>query len=60
MVHSVTIACKQSKWLMDSIMTSHGNYVRQEEYHMKGGEDRVRLVSDTNAGIEGLSTAIRF
>ena len=34
MIHTVMIARKQSNKLLDSIMKSHGNHVRQEEYEI--------------------------
>ena len=52
MVHTIVIACKQSEKLMDSIMKRHGNHVRQEEYQIEGGEERVKLVLVTVARIE--------
>ena len=54
MVHTVMIACKQSERLMDSIMKRHGNHVKQEEYQIEGGEERVRLVLNTIARVEEL------
>jgi hypothetical protein len=52
MVHTVMIACKQSEKLMDSIMKRHGNHVKQEEYQIEGGKERVRLVLNTIARVE--------
>jgi hypothetical protein len=60
MVHSVMIACKQSEKLMDSIMKRHGNHVRQEEYHIEGGEARICLILNTIARVEESLHSISF
>ena len=60
MVHTVTIACKQSEKLMDSIMKRHGSRIKQEEYEIEGGEQRVRLVLDTIARVEESLHSVPF
>ena len=60
MVHTVVIACKQSEKLLDSIMRSHGNHVRQEEYEIPGGENRVKLILNTVARMEETLHGVPF
>ena len=60
MVHTVAIACKQSEKLLDSIMKGHGNHVKQEEYEIQGGEDRIALVLNTIARVEETLHAMPF
>jgi hypothetical protein len=60
MVHTVVIACKQSEKLLDSIMKRHGNHVRQEEYEIEGGEQRVRQILNTIARVEEILHSVPF
>ncbi len=60
MVHTVVIAYKQSEKLMDSIMKRHGAHVRQEEYEIEEGEERVRVVFDTIARVEESLHSVPF
>ena len=60
MVHTVVIACKQSEKLLDSIMKRHGNHVRQEEYEIQGGEERIGLILNTIARVEEALHAMPF
>jgi hypothetical protein len=60
MVHAVVIACKQSEKPMDSIMKRQGNHVRQEEYEIKGGEERVRAILDTIARVKESLHSVPF
>ena len=60
MVYTVVIACKQTEKLLDSIMKSHGNHVRQEEYEIPGGEDRIKLILNTVARMEETLHSVPF
>ena len=60
MVHTVVIACKQSEKLMDSITKRHGNHVRQEEYELEGGGERIRTILDTIARVEESLHSVPF
>ena len=60
MVHTIVIACRQSEKILDSIMKRHGNHVKQKEYEIQGGEERIAMILNTIARVEEVLHAMPF